>query len=185
MTGPRLDVRSNIDRVLADFRAETKNINTATVRALNRTVDSSATETSREIRKVYNLKDRTVKAALRKVRASRSRLVATLHVEGARIGLIEFEARWRQGQAVGATVRIKLGGARKPVAGAFIADARGGRGVFRRVGKKRFPLKYLTTISIPQAFSNDDVVGAVQKTAEVVFQKNFEQQIVYLGRSSG
>jgi hypothetical protein len=181
----RLDVRSNIDKVLADVKAERANIVTATVRALNRALDSSNTETSREIRKVYNLKDRTVKAALRKIRASKSRLWAELRIEGSRIGLIEFDARWRHGQKVGATVRVKVGGGRKTVAGAFIAAGRGGQNVFRRVGNRRLPIRRLTSVSIPQAFDNDSVTTAVQRIASAVFDKNFEQQIVFLRGLNG
>jgi hypothetical protein len=181
----RLDVRSNIDKVLANVKAERANISTATVRALNRALDSSNTETSREIRKVYNLKDRAVKAALRKIRASKSRLWAELRIEGSRIGLIEFDARWRQGQKVGATVQVKIGGGRKTVAGAFIAAGRGGQNVFRRVGNRRFPIRRLTSVSIPQAFDNESVTTAVQRIAAAVFDKNFEQQIVFLRGLNG
>lgn len=186
LAAPRLDVRSNIASVLADFRAERENINTATLRGLNRAVDSAATESSREIRKVYNLKDRVVKAAMRKFRASKNRLFAQLRIEGARIGLIDFEARWRPGQPVGATVKIKVKGGRRAIAGAFIGKApRGGMGVFQRVGKRRYPLRYLSSISVPEAFSNDTVVKAVQEIAVVAFDKAFEQQIVYLRRLNG
>jgi hypothetical protein len=38
----------------------------ATYRAINRAVDKTVTETSREVRKVYNLRDRAVKAAMKK-----------------------------------------------------------------------------------------------------------------------
>jgi hypothetical protein len=185
-----VDVRSDIKRVVAEFRAETQHIATATYRALNRAQDKAATETSREIRKVYNVRDRAVKAALKKIRANKSRLVATLRIEGARIGLIEFDARWRPGQRVGATVRIKVGEGRKPVAGTFIATRRwrswqddaehAHRGVFRRAGKKRLPIRYLRSISIPQAFSNKVVQEAVQRLALESFNQNLEQQLRYL-----
>jgi hypothetical protein len=181
----KVDVRSNIGEVLADFRAESANIEVATYRALNRSLDSSATETSREIRKVYNLRDRAVKAAITKYRASKNRLFAQLKIEGARIPLIEFDARWRQGQKVGATVKVLVGGGRKAVPGAFIASARFGEAVFRRVGKTRLPIRALRSVSIPQAFDNKRVVDAVQQIAIAVFEKNFEQQLVFLRGVNG
>jgi hypothetical protein len=192
----RLDVRSNIDRVVVDFRAQREQVATATYRALNRALDKSSTESSREIRKVYNLKDRAVKASLKKVRANKNRLWAQLRIEGARIGLIEFDARWRPGQKIGATVRVKRASGRQAIEGAFIGTRRwnswqdGGehahRGVFKRVGKARYPIRYLRSISIPQAFSNRAVVAAVQAIAIATFDKNFTQQLTYLsGATNG
>src|ERR1051325_54155 len=104
--GVRVDVRTNIDRaftVLQDISTK------ATYRALNRAQDKVATETGREIRKRYNVKQRAIAAALKKQRASSHMRLARLVVEGVRLGLIEFDARWRPGQKVGATVKVLTG----------------------------------------------------------------------------
>jgi hypothetical protein len=182
MSGVRLDVRSNIERVTAEFSAQASNaVPIATYRAINRSVDKTATETSREVRKIYNLRDRAVKQAMSKRYASRYRLFGTVTLEGARIPLVEFAARWRQGQPVGATVQVKVAGGRKPIRGAFIAAAKGGAvQVFRRVGRSRLPIRSLRSISIPQAVSNQAVQAALQTVAIDTFDKNFRQQLVFL-----
>lgn len=188
--GVRVSVRSNIKSVTAEFQTLRSDItDKATYRALNRAIDKVATETGREIRKEYNVKQRAIRSALRKVRAHKGRGFARLVVEGFRLGLIEFDARHSRRQA-GASVRIKVKGGRKIVAGSFIAAAtannyQGGgsmgmRQVWRRVGKERYPIKTLRSISVPQAFMNKAVLTALERAAIETFDKNFRQQIRYL-----
>lgn len=188
MTQVSLDVRSNIDRVVAEFKATTSGkVRKATYRALNRALDKAATETSRQIRKIYNVRDRAVKRAMKKRRAHAKSLFARLTIEGARIGLIEFSARQTK---PGVTVQIRKDGGRKLVKSAFINTRRwrswqdgaeqSHRGVFRRVGKERYPIRYLRSVSIPQQFANKAVLEAIQSIAVMTFEKNFEQQMGYL-----
>lgn len=189
-----VDVRHNLDRVEAELKMLGDVVkDKATVRALNRALDQTATQTSREIRKVYNIRHKAVMAALKKLRANKNRLWSTLRIQGARIPLIEFDARWRPGQKIGATVKVKVAGGRKPVRGGFIAagtrnNYRGGGSagmlqVFRRVGPDRYPIRSLRSISLPQAFANQVVLAAVKKVASESFLKNLRQQIKYLGRA--
>ena len=177
----RIDVRSNIDQALRQHEADTRQIAIATYRALNRATDKAATETSREIRKVYNVKHRAVMAALKKIKAGRANLRAQMHIEGFRIPLIEFDARWRHGQKVGASARIKVGGPRTQIPGAFIAQGRHGPAVFKRKGRARGPIYELLSVSVPQAFLNKRVVGAVNREANEMFLRTLAQQLRFLG----
>src|SRR4051812_27431481 len=116
----KVDVRGDMRSALADLAMVRETVtNKAVYRALNRALDRSATEASREIRKEYNVRHRAVLNAMKKARASQGNLHARLKIEGARIGLIEFDARWRRGQAGGATVLVKFRGGRKAIPGAF------------------------------------------------------------------
>lgn len=182
--GIRMDFRIDIKRAVAEFSAMRDDVqNRATYRALNRTLDKVGTETGREIRKVYNVRQRAITSALRKRRANKNSLFARLIVEGVRLGLIEFDARWSR-RMPGATVKVTVQGGRKTVAGSFIGTRRWGagehRGVFRRVGKERLPIKYLTSVSVPQAFANAAVQSALEAVAAETFNKNFVQQVRFL-----
>lgn len=181
-----VSVRSNIRSVIADFRAETGAIEEkATVRALNRALDQTATATSREIRKVYNVKHRAVMKALKKLRAYKGKPTATLSISGARIPLIEFGARWTRKTKVGASVQVKVAGGRKRIKGAFIGvhGHTGHRQVFVRTTPKQYPIKTLRSISVPQAFSAEAVIAAIRAVAVDSFTRNFEQQLRFLGRA--
>jgi hypothetical protein len=178
----RIDVRSDMKRTIAEFSLERKKIDKAVVRALNRALDKVATQTGREIRKEYNVKQRAIMAALSKRKAFSGRLSARMIVEGTRLGLIEFDARWSRKMPIGATVKIKVHGGRKAVRGAFIATNRGNsyRGVWRRTGRDRYPIRNLRSISIPQAFGNKAVLAALEIHATETFNKNLQQQLRYL-----
>lgn len=176
-------MRSDIKRAVAEFRSLRDDVQKkATYRALNRALDKAATETGREIRKEYNVKQRAIRGALRKRRANSKSLFARLIVEGVRLGLVEFAPRQNK---VGTSVKIKVKGGRETVKGAFIATRRWQyRGVFRRRGKERLPIVYLRSISVPQAFANKAVLDALEKVALETFNKTFEQQIRFLSRGS-
>lgn len=190
MSGVRIDVRSDIRRAVVEMRGLRDDVeNKATYRALNRALDKVATETGREIRKVYNVKQRAIRNALRKQRANSRFLFARLLVEGVRLGLIEFDARWSRRQP-GASVRVKVAGGRKVIPHSFIAAAtannyRGGgsmgmRQVYVRKGKDRYPLRSLKSLSVPQAFANQAVLEALERVSVETFNKNFQQQVRFL-----
>jgi hypothetical protein len=195
-----VSVRTDVRRAVLEIRDLRETVATkATFRALNRSLDKVATETGREIRKVYNVRQRAITSALRKRRAHSKSLFARLIVEGVRLGLIEFAARavnpWnvkgrRRKPGGGVSVQVKVGGGRKLIQGAFITaasanNATGGgsegmRQVWRRAGAARLPIKNLRSLSVPQAFANQAVLAALRRVADETFHKNFSQQIRFL-----
>lgn len=184
----RVDVRDNLKSVIAEFGATAGTIrDKATIRALNRALDQTATATSREIRKEYKVTHRAVLRAIKKQRAFKGRYYAAIEMSGRKIPLIEFGARWTPATPVGASVQVKVKGGRKRVRGAFIGQhgATGTRQVFRRVGRERLPIMALRSISLPVAFINKTVIAAVRAVAAESFRRNFEQQIRFMGTSRG
>jgi hypothetical protein len=177
-----LNVSGNVEEMEARMKALAKNVEgTATYRALNRAQDQTATESNRQIRAVYNIKARVVNASFKKLRASSGQLWATLRIRGMRLGLINFEARWRRGQPGGATAKIKTAGSRETFEGAFIArNPQGKLTVYRRVGRNRFPIANIKSVSVPDAFLDGVVLEAAKKVARESFIRNFKQQLDYL-----
>lgn len=196
MSGVKIDVRSNIDEIVATIGALPDRLKErAIMRSINRAVDSTATESSRIIRQVYNLRHSAILAALTKEKASKITLTGNVTFKGRRVPLIEFQARWRQGQPIGATAKIFVGGSRAAYKGAFIAAARrnnptgggsaGMEQVYVRVGRARYPIRVLRGISIPLTLRNKVVIEAVRKVASDTFTRNFMQQIKYLTSPNG
>ncbi len=135
----------------------------AAISALNKVVAQARTAMSREIRKEFNLPASTVNDALSIGRAWRGQ--GFMHWEaklespsrrGRAMNLIHFSATQTKS---GVSVKIKRAGARKVLAGAFIANK--GRTVFRRVGKARLPIEPLQTIAVPQMFNAQRVNAVV------------------------
>jgi len=177
---PTIDVRTTIKDVIADIRLIEQGIGKkAAVRAVNTAVDRVATGASREVRKVYNVKARAVAAAIKKRKASmRGRSVSgSVLFSGRNIPLVEFDGRWTR-KMTGASVRIKVGAGRKTVAHSFItATARTPRGVFVRVGKERFPIKQLRSVSIPDTIRNEAVSTALNGIGHTQFRREFIRQM--------
>lgn len=179
-----LDVRSDAKRVIAEISALNRQIvDKATLRAINRALDTAQTVGNRKIRETYNIKARAVRAAMKKRRANARSLFARLEVSGALIPLIEFDARWTRTTKIGASFRVKKGGPRRRIRGAFIGvhGATGARQVFVRRGAERYPIKTLRSLALPQAFLSRAVIGGVDAAVAESFEKNFRQQLVYLG----
>jgi len=189
-----VDVRSNLRQVALSFPAAARrHIRPAAARALNRVAVSTRAEASREIRQVYVLKARAIKAQIRLTRATAQSLEARLTASGKRIPLIEFQARQNR---QGVSVRIKRAGGRKTVRHAFVARMRSGHvGVFLRLepGSNKFaprsrrrrvrrsgpdlPIIELKSLSLPKAFTNREVVAAMTRIASARFNIEFQREL--------
>lgn len=179
----KIDVRHDTKRILAEIRAEQEQITRAQARALNRTAENLRTEAGREIRKEYNVTLRGVRQASKIVRAStRSKYPkAEVTFSGRPINLVEFDARQT---ARGVTVKVKTRGARRLIEHAFLQTIKGGqnagkKGVFRRVGKKRYPIRFHPSISIPQMTEVRAVQGALLKFGAERYEVNLRQQLAF------
>lgn len=180
-----MGVRREADFITARIEADVRGkIGKATVRALNRAIDTAQTIANRKIRERYNVKAAAVRKAFKKKRAhgKQSYAVAELEISGVRIPLIEFGASWSRKMRPGASVRVLKEGGRKRIAGAFIGvhGASGARQVFIRTSKERYPIKALRSVSVPQQFTHKTVLKAVQQATREAFSKNFRQQLKFL-----
>lgn len=178
-----ITVRSNMASTIASLRADQKQFGTAQVQALNRTADAVRTGAGREIRAVYNIKLRAVRAASRIVRARRGELSPRAEVSfaGRSINLAEFDPRQRpvktaRGKRFAVTVKVKVQGPRKLVAGGFLGvhGSSGYRGVFKRAGRDRYPIRTLRSVSIPRALEVKAITAAILKLADERYRVNFD-----------
>ncbi len=180
----KFDVRSNVKQTLAELRVLQGNLSDkAQVRALNRTIDELRTEAGREIRKEYNVTLRGIRQASSVTRARPGKVpVAVLTFQGKPINLFEFDAKQTK---LGVTVKVKVGGARKLIPGAFIQTIKGGqnagkKGVFRRVGKARYPIHFLPSLSLPVMAEQQAIAAALLKFADDRFDVNFAHELEFL-----
>lgn len=182
----RIHVRSNAKQQIAELRLEQQKINAAQVQALNRTAEQLRTEAGRTIRSVYNIKLRAVRDASRNVKASRGSKYPRAEVSftGRPINLAEFAPRqkWirtRRGRRRAVSVQVKVGGARKVVAGGFLGvhGSGGYRGIFKREGAERYPIKTLRSVSIPRALEQRAITQALLRFADVTYEKNLDASL--------
>lgn len=180
----KFDVRHDTKRIVAEIRADHANITRATANAINRTADELRTQAGRIIREEYNVTLRGIRQASRVRKASpRSKFPrAEVSFSGRRINLYEFGARQLK---KGVTVKVKVRGGRKLIEGAFIQTLKSGqnigkKGVFKRVGKARYPIHFLPSLSIPQMTERKAISVAILKFADARYDKNLRQQLKFL-----
>ncbi len=157
-------------------------------RALKRTATSVRAVMASEVAKDVGIRVGTVRDEI-KLRIDTDERTATISVSGARIPLIEFNARGQEpsrGRGRGVSAVIK--GARTRYPNAFIATTRSGhRGVFTRVGtssrksagawSKNLPIAQLFGPSLPHVFAKFIPLG-IQR-AEEQLSKNLEHELQF------
>lgn len=176
----KVDIRSNLKEVargLPKLRSDL--LDKATVKALNRAATSVRSEASKEIRKEYNIKATVAKGQITIIRATALKLTATVKASGKRIPLSEFGARWNRNMP-GTSVKVKTKGPRKIVKHAWMMPTPSGKmGVFRRVGKNRYPVEFLLSVGIAQAFASKAVSEKLVEIAQDRFEVVLGQEIKF------
>lgn len=165
--------------------------NKVTARALNRTIEQAKTQMVREIRTEFVVTAAFVRERLSIKRASfalgKLRLQAELDGNAKRrsANVVRFGARE---VGAGVSVKIKRGGPRKIIRGAFIGNK--GRTVFARVpgtkmrsrkwdGKHGEQIKPVQTIDVPQMFNTRRINAAVVAAMRAKFPAIFERELAY------
>lgn len=167
-----------------------KEVPRATVAALNRAAASAATETKREAKKGYEIKEKDLmrkdKKGLPPIRvqkASASRMSAGVLVVGRPKGLFNFKVKKPKGKQKYVKVKIKKGGGFKQLPpNAFIlhiADRKGNAigNVYARTTKHRYPLARLATLSVPQMVSKPEALANIQKKAQETLERRIDHEI--------
>lgn len=174
----KVDVRSNIAEVQRALNATRLEVgNKAAVRAINKVAITVRAEASKDIRAVYNITATTAKSNIKIKRAIPSNPQATITATGRRLPLLAFAARQT---SKGVSVKVLVAGARKVVQHAFIETAHSGiRGVLLRTGASRYPLKFLTSLGVAQAFGAKKVQEMLQQVVRERFPVVYRQELKF------
>lgn len=155
----------------------------ATAQAMNRTIDHIYTQTSKEVRKDYAIKDKDVKSTLKKIKATPGRLGGAVISKGRTLTLYHHfrvsPTNPSKGKRYQVKVTVKKGkpeilsSTPKP----FIATANNAKQVMRRVGAARKPVVVLRSLSVPQMVSNEQVMSNIQESAQKMLEKRMNHEI--------
>lgn len=185
----KIDIRSDVRATIARLGIEHgRLVDKAQARAINRTADQLGTEAGRELRKTYNVTLRGIRQAMKIVRArSGSKFsFAEVSFSGRPINLVEFGARavnpWnvpgrKHRIGGGVSIQVRKDKPRKLIKGVFLATIKSGqnagkKGVFRRVGLERNPIRFLPSLSVPVMVDRKAIKAAILKYAAVRFPIN-------------
>lgn len=195
-----MSIKTNFPTIQKRINALSKDVaNKVTPRALNATAKQGEAVMARTISREFVIGSREARSRLGIVRASKRdglnmQAVLMASNKGNRrggrgmnlIGFLESKTtrkemreRIKDQTANQLRFKIKRGGAKRLIPGAFVATnkATGGTAVFVREGKDRMPIKPLTTIDVPQMFNTRRINGAVVKHIMKRFPINWKREL--------
>ena len=157
----------------------------AAMRAINRAIESGRVQGIRALRQYYNVRVKDVRAATSIYPKARfSDLRAVLNIKGNPLPVSIFSPRERLKRGTKykeITVKIKKGGIRRLIPGAFLAQMRYTKtapGVFIRQSAERSDVKHLYTLSLPQMWDNE-AQQATEARAREQLEKELKAQMRY------
>lgn len=159
-----------------------KQVPRATASALNRTLDYTATLTKKEVTKMYSIKQKDVGVTLKKKRASKGSLNASIQSKGQTIALTKFPHNPKQYRPRNKKVKVKVKKQEgykviKTSPAAFVQTMNGGTHIWMREGKSRTPVRLLRTLSVPQMISNDEVINTIQEKSGEKLHERINHEI--------
>ncbi len=178
---PQIDykVKSNIDEVVRDLRAvNSKVIDKAVVRTLNRVITSCKSVGVKAIAKETGLKQKTVRPKVELEKANFLKQEAHAVPSGRPFRLIHFNAR-----QTAAGVSANAWAVKRVYPHTFIADVAAGsgrtEGVFVRKTAERYPIRQLYGPGVKQTFAKPHILKVLENRADERFNKEFEANLKF------
>ena len=154
--------------------------------AINRTATTARAKTARKLAGQIRVKVSQVKKGISIIKAMRDYWQATLRITTRRIPLIQFGARQTRR---GTSYQIDKRAGRKTIKGAFIqtmpitgaSQKHGHRGVFKREGKERLPIRELFGPSLGFVFEESGQIAAETMAETAVdLEKNVDSKVQWI-----
>lgn len=139
--------------------------------AKNRALNTVKTELARGVPKKYDTKQKTIRDRTRV-----NKNTGEVSVTGSPIRLFKFRVTPTSPKRQLVTASVKR--ASKSLPNAFVQQMRNGTiGVFERVGKSRYPIRQLYSVSAPQMAGNEEVLEGAMERASIVFDERLSHEI--------
>lgn len=139
--------------------------------AKNRALNTVKTELARGVPKRYDTKQKTIRDRTRV-----NKNTGEVSVKGSPIRLFKFRVTPTSPRKQLVTASVKR--ASKSLPNAFVQQMRNGTiGVFERVGKSRYPIRQLYSVSAPQMAGNEEVLEGAMERASIVFDERLSHEI--------
>ena len=145
-------------------------------RGINKTASSSKTQLSERARAVYTVKSGKFKSNMNIQKATYSRLEAEVQAKGRPLSITSFKTTAPKSGAKGNGLKaLNMGGIN-----AFKGQGRLNGQIYQRRSKSRFPIKKLSSNSVPIMIGNEKVYDQLEPKIKQMLYKNIEAQIKFL-----
>lgn len=139
--------------------------------AKNRALNTVKTELARGVPKKYDTKQKTIRDRTRV-----NKNTGEVSVTGSPVRLFKFRVTPTSPRKQLVTASVKR--ASKSLPNAFVQQMRNGTiGVFERVGKSRYPIRQLYSVSAPQMAGEEEVLEGAMERASIVFDERLSHEI--------
>lgn len=139
--------------------------------AKNRALNTVKTELARGVPKKYDTKQKTIRDRTRV-----NKNTGEVSVKGSPIRLFKFRVTPTSPRRQLVTASVKR--ARKSLPHAFVQQMSNGHiGIFERVGKSRYPIRQLYSVSAPQMAGEQEVLEGAMERASIVFDERLSHEI--------
>lgn len=178
--------KSDMRRVQEALGKISKDAPKVICRAINKTATKSKTSLAEKARSVYTVKSGKFKNNMNIKRATYSRLEAEVKAHGKPLSITAFKTTAPKSGAKANIVKgnglkvLNLGGIK-----AFKGKGKLNGQIYQRRGKSRFPIKKLSSNSVPIMIGNEKVYGQIEPDIKSELQKNIDAQIKYLLSTAG
>jgi hypothetical protein len=187
---------SKLDKIATEFIGFEYQVSKAAARTLRKTLDSTLAKTAKYVSEEYKIKQKDVKETFKngKKYPTDGKLEASLTSTGHRLSFAHFpfkpnnDKRAKKGESIfKSAVFVTIKASKGPILSrkGFVATT-GAKSadkvqfnVFRRLGKERFPIAPIRTLSIPQMITNQKIGDRVSEFATKKFEGIIEHEILY------
>lgn len=157
--------------IFGQLKNSDKQLEKALYFAKNRALNTVKTELARGVPKKYDTKQKTIRDRTRV-----NKNTGEVSVTGSPIRLFKFRVTPTSPKRQLVTASVKR--ASKSLPNAFVQQMRNGTiGVFERVGKSRYPIRQLYSVSAPQMAGNEEVLEGAMERASIVFDERLSHEI--------
>ncbi len=159
---------SQIDKIIASINALPDQVNRASMFAINRTAEWLKSTAAMEISAEKRVKLKVIRDRVKIIRANRKQLSASIDAN-----------MWAlKGKDLGNMSQSSLGATAGSYTfkGAFVATMKSGhKGVYRRKGKERLPIKEQYVML--DNYASQLIATLIDQESQIVFEKHFQHQI--------
>lgn len=159
---------NQIDKIISSINALPEQVSQASMFAINRTAEWLKSTTSKEISAEKRVKLKIIRDRMKIMRANKKQLAANINADmwalkGKDLGDMSLSP-------IGATAGNYI------FRGAFVANMKSGhRGVFRRKGTSKLPIK--EQYIMLDNYASKLIKTLIDEQSQAVFEKNFQHQI--------
>lgn len=152
----------------------------AFVSASNRAVQSGRAAAAREIRRDYTLKASSITKTFKTTKMKAGSLQAELTSVGRRVPLSSMKHSPRDEETTGANrkqIRVEVKKGHKV---ALQTGFKHKNQIFIRLGQKPYPIKHLSTVSVPEMLDQEERREAVEEAMTSTIEKRLEHETLRL-----